>query len=124
MLSSLAALALIGISYLGDSVSIATKLSYQSKRHVQDAFTATRRTNDYIPFSTRVYWMRRANGVLAELSSPCPFAAFGTVIVNHTDTKGLGNLVCIGVNSVFQIGNPTLHGTLPGILSDTTDVAE
>jgi hypothetical protein len=68
--------------------------------------------------------MRQANGVLAELSSPCPFAAFGAVIVNHTDTKGLGNLVCIGVNSVFQIGNPTLHGTLPGILSGTTDVTK
>jgi hypothetical protein len=62
--------------------------------------------------------MRQANAVLAELSSPCPFGAFGTVIVNHTDTKGLGNVVCIGVNSLFQIGNPTLHGTLPGILSD------
>jgi hypothetical protein len=122
MLSSLAALTLIGISYLGDNVSITAMLSYQSKRHVQDAFTATGRTNDYIPFSTRVYWMRQANGVLAELSSPCPFAAFGTVIVNHTDTKGLGELICIGVNSIFQIGNPTLHGTLPGILSDTTDV--
>lgn len=68
--------------------------------------------------------MRQANGVLAELSSPCPFAAFGTVIVNHTGTKGLGNLVCIGVNSVFQIGNPTLHGMLAGILSGTTDVTK
>jgi hypothetical protein len=122
MLSSLAALTLIVISYLGDSVSIANKLSYQSKRHVQDAFAATWQTNDYIPFSTRVYWMRQANGVLAQLSSPCPFGAFGTVIVNHTDTKGLGDLVCIGVNSLFQIGNPTLHGTLLGILSDTANV--
>jgi hypothetical protein len=34
MLSSLVALALIGISYLGDSVSIAIELSYQSERHV------------------------------------------------------------------------------------------
>jgi hypothetical protein len=122
MLSSLAALTLIVISYLGDNVSIAIKLSNQSKRHVQDAFAVTRRTSDYIPFSTRVYWMRQANAVLAELSSPCPFGAFGTVIVNHTDTKGLGNVVCIGINSLFQIGNPTLHGTLPGILRDTTDV--
>jgi hypothetical protein len=120
MLSSLAALTLIVISYLGDSVSIATKLSNQSKRHVQDTFAAIRRTNNYIPFNTRVYWMRQANAVLVELSSP--FGAFGTAIVNHTDTKGLGNLVCVGVNSLFQIGDPTLHGTLSEILSDTTDV--
>jgi len=64
-----------------------------------------------IPFSTRAYWMRRANSVLAELESPCPFAAFATVIVNHTET-GLGHEVCIGVNSNSITGNPTLHGQL------------
>jgi hypothetical protein len=64
-----------------------------------------------IPFSTRAYWMRRANSVLADLSSPCPFAAFATVIVNHTET-GLGHEVCIGINSNSITGNPTLHGQL------------
>lgn len=60
-----------------------------------------------IPFSTRAYWMRQAN---LALPSPCPFAAFGTVIVNHTDTSGLGELVCTGANSGATTGNPTLHG--------------
>ena len=67
-----------------------------------------------IPLSTRVYWMRQANAVLAQLSTtPCPFAPFGTVIVNHTnDASGLGELVCMGLNAVGTVGNPTLHGTV------------
>lgn len=65
-----------------------------------------------VPFSTRAYWIRRANQVLAELSSPCPFAAFATVIVNHTNTDGLGELVCLGINSSGETGNPTMHGTV------------
>jgi len=60
--------------------------------------------------------MRRANAALAELDSLCPFGAFGTVIVNHTDlSEGpFGKEVCIGVNSVLS-GNPTLHGEIAGI---------
>ena len=65
-----------------------------------------------IPFSTRAYWMRQAN---LALGSPCPFVAFGSVIVNHTDTNGLGELVCTGANSGHLTGNPTLHGLLPAI---------
>ncbi len=67
---------------------------------------------DLIPFGTRAYWMRRANAALAELESPCPFAPFGTVIVNHTDTSAdpKGKLVCYSVNQNYQVGNPTLHG--------------
>jgi len=60
-----------------------------------------------IPFSTRAHWMRQAN---LALNAPCPFAAFGSVIVNHTDTKSLGTLVCTGANSNSATGNPTLHG--------------
>jgi hypothetical protein len=64
-----------------------------------------------VPFSTRAHWMRRANAALRDVTgSPCPFAAFGTVIVNHTDTDGLGDLVCIGANENSITGNPTLHG--------------
>jgi hypothetical protein len=68
--------------------------------------------DDPIPFETRAYWMRRANAALAELDSPCPFAAFGTVIVNHTDTSSNphGKLVCMDINQSLQTGNPTLHG--------------
>ena len=69
-------------------------------------------STDKIPFETRAYWMRRAISTLAELESPCPVAAFGTVIVNHTDTGSnpKGKLVCMGVNQNSQSGNPTLHG--------------
>ncbi|PGH08312.1 hypothetical protein AJ79_05999 [Helicocarpus griseus UAMH5409] len=52
-----------------------------------------------ILFATRAYWMRRAKQALSDLGSPCPFAAFGTVIVNHTSPEELGDLICIGVNA-------------------------
>ena len=60
--------------------------------------------------TTRSHWMRQANQALADvLGTPCPFAAFGTAIVNHTG-HGLGNLICIGANTNPETGNPTLHG--------------
>lgn len=63
-----------------------------------------------VPFTTRAYWMRRANEALYTVTgSMCPFAAFGTVIVNHTASVE-GELVCIGANSNGIVGNPTLHG--------------
>ena len=69
-------------------------------------------TADRIPYSTRAYWMRKANEALSLLSGPCPFGAFGTAIVNHTacPSGGLGELVCIGINNSSKTGNPTLHG--------------
>jgi hypothetical protein len=56
--------------------------------------------------------MRRANAALAELASPCLFAAFGSVVVNHTDmiSDSKGKLVCMSVNQIMQKGNPTFHG--------------
>jgi hypothetical protein len=61
--------------------------------------------------ATRAHWMRRANAALLDVTgSPCPFGAFGSVIVNHTDTRGLGQEICIGANSIGTTGNPTLHG--------------
>lgn len=71
-------------------------------------------TINNVPYSTRAYWMRRANQALADLSTPCPFAAFGSVIVNHTGT-GLGDEICIGANSNSALGNPTLHGEIAAI---------
>jgi tRNA(Arg) A34 adenosine deaminase TadA len=68
-----------------------------------------------IPRSTREHWMRRANEALPELASPCPFAAFGAVVVNHTDPAALGDLICVGVNSGSARGNPTLHGEISTI---------
>lgn len=68
---------------------------------------------DPISFETRAHWMRKANLALSELDSSCPFAAFGTVIVNHTDisTSPHGKLICYSINQNHQTGNPTLHGT-------------
>lgn len=62
-----------------------------------------------VPFATRAYWMRQASRALP---SACPFAAFGTVVVNHTatTTDGRGQLVCTGANSGRTTGNPTMHG--------------
>jgi hypothetical protein len=55
--------------------------------------------------------MRRANEALSEIGgSPCPFAAFGTAIVNHTASTE-GELICLGVNENSKTGNPTLHGS-------------
>lgn len=53
--------------------------------------------------------MRQAN---LALNHPCPFAAFGTVIVNHTGQgrDGLGELVCTGRNVGGASGNPVMHG--------------
>ncbi|OJD30366.1 cytidine and deoxycytidylate deaminase zinc-binding region [Diplodia corticola] len=85
----------------------------------QDVIAAPQRSINGIPYSTRAYWMRRANAALAELGSPCPFAAFGTVIVNHTATDGLGELVCIGANANSRTGNPTLHGETAAITNCT-----
>lgn len=61
-----------------------------------------------VPFSTRAHWMRQAN---LALNAPCPFAAFGAVIVNHTASTGLGTVVCTGANANSGTGNPTHHGT-------------
>ncbi|KAI1423972.1 cytidine deaminase-like protein [Xylaria sp. FL1777] len=70
-----------------------------------------------IPLSTREHWMRRANQALSDLASPCPFAAFSSVIVNHTDRSSspLGRLICAGVNSGRRRGNPILHGEIEAI---------
>ncbi|OJD18691.1 hypothetical protein AJ78_01306 [Emergomyces pasteurianus Ep9510] len=67
---------------------------------------------DAIPFTTRAYWIRRANQALSDLDSPCPVAAFGTAIVNHSTTGELGDLICIGINENAKTGNPALHGKL------------
>lgn len=65
-----------------------------------------------IPLSTRFHWMRKANEALYDVrGTPCPFNAFGAVIVNHT-AGGLGDLVCIGANDIVS-GNPTIHGAIP-----------
>lgn len=84
-------------------------ISHQHQQQ-QQPIADSRLTLNGIPYSTRAYWMRKANQALSDLVSPCPFGAFGTVIVNHTANTGLGDLVCIGVNSIASTGNPIMHG--------------
>lgn len=67
-------------------------------------------SEDHVPYSTRAHWMGRAVKALIELRSPCPFEAFGSVIVNHTTADKMGTEVCIGANAIRETGNPTLHG--------------
>ncbi|KAK3984731.1 cytidine deaminase-like protein [Cladorrhinum sp. PSN332] len=74
-------------------------------------------TINKIPYKTRAYWMRQAN---LALGHPCPFAAFGSVIVNHTSAgassgNGLGELVCVGRNVGGLSGNPVMHGEITAI---------
>ncbi|RDI90003.1 hypothetical protein Vi05172_g855 [Venturia inaequalis] len=106
------------ITLLLASTSLSTGHSnHHARRDVsQEPLSQPELTINSIPFSTRAYWMRRANQALADLGNPCPFAAFGSVIVNHTDTSNpLGKLVCIGANSNSAKGNPTLHGEIAAI---------
>ncbi|OOQ87407.1 FCY1p [Penicillium brasilianum] len=78
-------------------------------------------TFDSVSFETRARWMRLANQALSDISeSPCPFAAFGTVIVNHTDSP-VGKLICMGVNENRKTGNPALHGEIAAI-TNCTDI--
>jgi len=85
-------------------------VSFASASSLQNVLGEEDLTVNGVSFSTRAYWMRQANAALAALASPCPFGAFGSVIVNHTGNGDLGELVCMGVNSIEKTGNPTLHG--------------
>lgn len=111
MLSSflLAASILLGRPDILASVH-AQELHEQTKIHTADSLLA-----DRIPLATRALWIRRANEALRDLVSPCPFAAFGSAIVNHTESKGPGDLICIGANHIGQTGNPSLHGEIAAI---------
>ncbi|KAK4169672.1 cytidine deaminase-like protein [Cladorrhinum sp. PSN259] len=70
-----------------------------------------------IPYSVRAHWMREANKAL---NHPCPFAAFGSVVVNHTGSSAEeagapGELVCEGRNLGGVLGNPVMHGEITAI---------
>ncbi|OHE97326.1 cytidine and deoxycytidylate deaminase zinc-binding region [Colletotrichum orchidophilum] len=54
-----------------------------------------------IPAARRVECVQKTNVALFQQSGPCPFAAFGTIIVNHTSDE----VVCEGAN--FGNGDPT-----------------
>ncbi|KAI0751259.1 guanine deaminase [Daedaleopsis nitida] len=103
----------IRISLLLAAPALAQQLS------VQDVTADPGLSINNVPPSTRAFWMRRANAALVELAaSPCPVGAFATAIVNHT-APGLGELVCLGVNSRQTTGNPTLQGEMVAIQNCT-----
>ncbi|KAG9849268.1 NAD(P)-binding protein, partial [Aureobasidium melanogenum] len=81
---------------------------------LQDSETANTSSN-VLPMSTRAHWMRVASSANLAISV-CPFAPYGTAIVNHTlsfsNSSELGDLICTGVNDNHQSGNPTLHGEM------------
>lgn len=87
---------------------------------LQDVIAAPGLSINSVPHGTRAHWMRAANAALADVGgSPCPFAAFGSVVVNHTDADGPGQLVCVGANANSRTGNPTLHGEMAAIANCT-----
>ncbi|KAF9874789.1 hypothetical protein CkaCkLH20_07926 [Colletotrichum karsti] len=75
-------------------------------------------TVNSIPAEKRVEYMRKANEALYRQSGPCPFAAFGTIIVNHTSDE----VVCEGAN--FRTGDPTIHGEISAINACTAKFTE
>ncbi|RDX53018.1 cytidine deaminase-like protein [Lentinus brumalis] len=93
-------------------------VSASAQDTLQDVIGGSTLSINSIPSSTRAFWIRHANAAVAELVSPCTFSAFASVIVNHT-APGLGELVCLGVNSGRQTGNPTLHGEMVAIQNCT-----
>jgi tRNA(Arg) A34 adenosine deaminase TadA len=80
---------------------------------------------DTLPYNVRAFWMKRAIQALDELVSPCPYEAFGAVIVNHTASfpGDIGDLICIGANAISS-GNPTLHGEMAAINNCTAVLSD
>ncbi|KAF3053204.1 hypothetical protein E8E11_011710 [Didymella keratinophila] len=70
-----------------------------------------------IPSSVREKYVRLVNEALYKQSGPCPFAAYGTIIVNHTSDE----IVCRGAN--FRTGDPTIHGEISAINACTAVLA-
>lgn len=96
-------------------LGLSNSTSGQDIHQPSGTYTASNHEKDWLSRETREHWMRYALGALDTLlATPCPFAAFGTVIVNHTRHDELGDLVCIGANNIMT-GNPTLHGEIAAI---------
>jgi len=113
---------ILGTALLCINLSIAHNLQYDSDftaPFLDTALNGTGLSINSIPYSTRIHWMREANNALFALSGPCPFAAFGSVIVNHTGATSLGELICIGANSNSASGNPTMHGLYSSSVGET-----
>ena len=56
-----------------------------------------------IPPSKRIEYMRKTNEALYAQSGPCPFAAFGAIIVNHTsDSSSAKAPICAPATRLFM----------------------
>jgi len=77
-------------------------------------------TSDGLPSSTRAHWMRVASSANLAISA-CPFAPYGTAVVNHTlslsNSSHPGELICTGVNDNHHSGNPILHGEMAAFVN-------
>jgi hypothetical protein len=86
---------------------------------LQDSQTSDTRSNG-VPSSTRAHWMLAASSANLAIS-PCPFAPYGTAVVNHTlslsNSSHLGELICTGVNDNHHSANPTLHGEMAAFVN-------
>jgi hypothetical protein len=101
---TLLSLSLLSLIHLTPTTSTSTPSESQTQSPLSDDN----------PSSTRHHWMRTA---ISSLNSPCPFQAFGSVIVNHSDTSSSphGSLICASANQIISTGNPTLHGEVAAI---------
>jgi len=77
-------------------------------------------SSDGLPSSSRAHWMRVASSANLAIS-PCPFAPYGSAVVNHTlslsNSSHLGDLICTGVNNNHHSGNPILHGEMAAFVN-------
>jgi hypothetical protein len=92
-----------------------------NQAHLQEPETAdTSSSSNGISSSTRAHWMRVASSANLAISA-CPFAPYGTAVVNHTlslsNSSHLGDLICTGVNDNHHSGNPILHGEMAAFVN-------
>lgn len=87
---------------------------------LQDSEVSDTGRSDGLTSSTRAHWMRKASSANLAISA-CPFAPYGTAVVNHTisfsNSSHLGDLICTGVNDNHQSGNPILHGEMAAFVN-------
>jgi hypothetical protein len=119
LLVILASLALVGAASARQDAAYHSLLSNQAPLQELETTDTTSSSNG-IPSSTRAHWMRVANSANLAISA-CPFAPYGTAVVNHTlspsNSSHLGDLICTGVNDNHHSGNPTLHGEMAAFVN-------
>jgi hypothetical protein len=110
-------LALVGVANARQDAAHHSLLLNQAP--LQEPETSDTSSNG-IPSTTRAHWMRVASSANLAISA-CPFAPYGTAVVNHTlslsNSSHLGDLICTGVNDNHQSGNPTLHGEMAAFVN-------